>query len=137
MERIGGEIWECRVGEQGKCCSRSSRPWCVQVRFCCSCPLLFLPKIARPFHPVMKPCCQLILVRTHLPGLASNLPCLRLDWHRCNPALPAQYYHLGARRLYPHQSRQHIPFASDREAIGSYFSRDCNLSLAHRRAKVL
>ena len=80
---------------------------------------------------------RLILARTHLFGLASYIPRFRFNRYRRNSALPAQYYHFEAGRLYPYRSRQHLPFAPGRKAIGSYLSRNCNLSFAARREEIL
>ena len=80
---------------------------------------------------------RLILPRTHLFGLASYIPRFRFDRYRCDSALPAQYYYLGAGRLCPCQSKRHLPPASGRKAIGSYLFGHFNLGFACRWEEIL
>ena len=96
----------------------------------CYCYHSLFPSVPIQFH-------RLTLARTYVLGLASYLPRLRFHRHRYNPAFPAQYYHLGTGRLYAYQSGQYIPSTASRKATGGYFPRNCNLSLACWRQKVL
>ena len=94
-------------------------------------------RFGNPFDSALPVFHQLILPRTHLFSLASYIPRFRFDRYRCDSALQAQYYHLGAGRLQPYQSRKHLPSAPGRKAIGSYLSGNLNLGFARRWEEIL
>lgn len=136
-EGVGGEIWR-----------RSMGVWSWRIRevlpeitllLVCPKPLLCLavsPLFLLPWRGDLILSHRLMLVRTHLFGLASYFPRLRFNRYRCNSALSAQYYHIGAERLHSQQSRQHFSSASGRKAVGGHLPRNCNLGLAYRRKEI-